>query len=78
MAALTRDEIVAALGPVDDIIVSDILASGASAEEFAQARAWLVNNEAPINAGDPLASGRIAEVMEILETLEPAADQPTI
>jgi hypothetical protein len=78
MAALTRDEIVAALGPVDDIIVSDILASGASAEEFAQARAWLVNDEAPINAGDPLASGRIAEVMEILETLEPAADEPTI
>jgi hypothetical protein len=78
MAALTREEIVAALGPVDDIIVSDILASGASAEEFAQARAWLVNDEAPINAGDPLASGRIAQLMEILETLEPAADEPTI
>ena len=78
MAALTREEILAALGPVEDIIVSDILASGASAEEFAQARAWLVNDEAPINAGDPLASGRIAQVMEILETLEPAADEPTI
>ena len=78
MAALTREEIVAALGPVDDIIVSDILTSGASAEEFAQARAWLVNDEAPINAGDPLASGRLAQVMEILETLEPAADEPTI
>lgn len=78
MAALTREEIVAALGPVDDIVVSDILASGASAAEFAQARAWLINDEAQINAGDPLASGRTAQVMEILETLEPAADEPTI
>jgi hypothetical protein len=78
MAALTREEIVAALGPVDDIVVSDILASGASAEEFAQARAWMVNDEAPINAGDPLASGRVAQLMGILENLEEEADQPTI
>jgi hypothetical protein len=77
MAVLTRDEIVTALGPVDDIVVSDILAIGASAEEFAQARAWLVNDEAPVNAGEPLASGRIAQVMEILEGLEEEADEPT-
>jgi hypothetical protein len=78
MAALTRDEIVAALGPVDDIVVSDILGSGASAEEFAQARAWMVNDEAPINAGDRLASGRVAQLMGILENLEEEADEPTI
>jgi hypothetical protein len=78
MAALTRTEIVSALGPVDDIVISDILASGASAEEFAQARAWLVNDEAPINAGDPLASGRIAHLMGILDSLEAEADEPTI
>lgn len=70
MAGLRRDEIVGALGPVDDIVVSDILATGASAEEFAQARTWLANDEAPINAGDPLASGRVARLMEILEALE--------
>ena len=70
MAGVTREEIVAALGPVDDIVVTDILATGATAEEFAQARLWLANDEAPINAGDPLASGRTARVMEILENLE--------
>jgi hypothetical protein len=78
MAALTRDDILAALGPVDDIVVSDILASGASVEEFAQARAWMVNDEVPINAGDPLASGRVAQLMGILENLEEEADEPTI
>jgi hypothetical protein len=70
VADLTRNDIVAALGPIDDIVVSEILATGASLEEFAQARAWLANDEAPINAGDPLASGRVARLMEILESLE--------
>ena len=78
MTTLTRTEVVAALGPVDDIVISEILASGASAEEFAQARAWMVNDEAPINAGEPLASGRIAQLMETLERLEEEADEPTI
>lgn len=70
MASLTREEILEALGPVEDIVVSDILATGASGEEFLQARSWLSNDEAPINAGEPLASGRVARLMEILETLE--------
>jgi hypothetical protein len=78
VAGLTRDEIVRALGPVDDILVSDILATGASAEEFAEARTWLANDEAPINAGQPLASGRVARLMEILEALEEDPyDEPT-
>lgn len=70
MADLTRTDIVAALGPIEDIVVSDILATGASLEELTQARAWLANDEAPINAGDPLASGRVARLMEIIESLE--------
>lgn len=74
MASLTREEILAALGPVDDILISDILATGASDREFLQARSWLANDEAPINAGEPLASGRVARLMEILETLEEDGD----
>ena len=70
MADLTRGEVLAALGPVDDILVSDILATGASDQEFLQARSWLANDEAPINAGEPLASGRVARLMAILGTLE--------
>ena len=78
MADLTRAEVIAALGPVDDIVVSDILATGASSEELVQARTWLTNDEAPINAGEPLASGRVARLMEILEDLEEDPDdRPT-
>ncbi len=77
MTALTRDEILSALGSVDDVLVSEILTTGASSEEFVQARSWLANDEAPINAGEPLASGRVARLMELLETLE-EDDGPTI
>jgi hypothetical protein len=58
------------LGPTDDILVSDILATGASAEEFDEARAWLANDEAPINEGEPLPSGRVGQLIELLEDLE--------
>ena len=70
MTALTHQDVKAALGSVDDKIVTDILATGASAEEFAQARAWYTNDEAPMNAGDPLAAGRVAQVMELMEAAE--------
>jgi hypothetical protein len=70
MTALTRDQIVSTLGDVEDVVVLEILATGATAEELGEARSWLANDEAPINAGDPLASGRVARLIGILETLE--------
>ena len=70
MTTLTRDEVVGALGSIDDNLVAEILATGASGEEFTRARAWLDNDEAPINAGDPLASGRVARLMELIEAAE--------
>lgn len=70
MTQLTHAEVVAALGPIDDILAAEILAVGASPEEFARARAWIANDEAPINAGEPLASGRVARLIDLLESLE--------
>jgi hypothetical protein len=48
VTTLTHDQIAAALGTTDDRLISDILATGATAEEFAKARSWLENDEAPI------------------------------
>jgi hypothetical protein len=70
MSKLTRDEVVAAVGSVDDHLVAEILATGASAEEFALACAWLANDEAPMNTGEPLASGRVARLIELLEAAD--------
>ncbi len=66
MAALTRDEIVAVLGPVDDILIADILRMDASAEELAMARGWAYCDEALANEGRPPPTGRVARIAEML------------
>jgi hypothetical protein len=71
---LTRDLIRKALGAVEDATVADILATGASAEELAQAQAWIANEEARLNAGSPLPSGRVARLVELLMTLDEAEE----
>ena len=67
---LTREEVATALGSVDDDLIAEILATGASSEEFAEARAWLANDEALMNAGAPLAKGRVSQLIEMLEAAD--------
>ena len=66
MTQLTRSDVVAALGQVDDVTVADIIATGASHPELAEALAWIANDEPLVNAGRSLASGRTARLVEIL------------
>jgi hypothetical protein len=70
MKPLTRDEVVAALGEVDDAVIAEVVGTGATAEELAEARAWGVNDEPLINTGKPLAAGRIGRLVEILRSIE--------
>lgn len=67
---LTRDDIRKALGNVEDATVTEVLSTGATAQELAQAQAWVSNNEALMNAGAPLPAGRLSRLVEILEALE--------
>ena len=76
MAPLTRDDVITALGQVDDIIVAEILGTGATAEELAEAQAWLSNNEPLMNSGRPLATGRVSRLIEILEDIDDEASGP--
>jgi hypothetical protein len=71
---LTRDDVRKALGNVDDDTVIEVLATGATAQELAQAQAWVANDEALINAGAPLLAGRLARLVGILEELEESDD----
>ena len=73
MTVLTHDEVTAVLGAADDRLVADILATGATTEEFARARLWLENDEAPINAGEALADSREARIIGLIEAAETAA-----
>jgi uncharacterized membrane protein YkvA (DUF1232 family) len=72
MPLLTRTEILAALGSVDDIVVAEIIVMGATAEELAQARAWATDDL--IVASKPLPSDRVGQLIQILEKVEDDAE----
>ena len=78
MATLTREDVVAVLGPVDDSLVAEILGTDASREELVEAYAWFTNDEALMNAGRPLASGRVGRLIDILEAAEEDEDEPSV
>jgi hypothetical protein len=56
------------------VTIAQIIGTGATAEELAEAQAWIVNDEPLMNAGKPLPSGRVGELVEILTELEPDED----
>ena len=74
MKRLTRDDITKAVGGVDDVTVAEIIGTGATADELAEAQAWIVNDDPLLNAGKPLASGRVRELIDILAELGPDED----
>jgi hypothetical protein len=71
MTRLTRDEIIKAVGQVDDVTIAEIIGTGGTAEELAEAQAWAVNDDPLLNAGRKLPTGRVRELIDILAELEP-------
>jgi hypothetical protein len=69
MTSLTRKDVVALIGDVDDTAIADIIAIGASAEELSEAHAWLANDEPLMNAGRPLPGGRVARLVDIMAAI---------
>jgi hypothetical protein len=70
MTRLNRDDLIKAVGGVDDVTIAEIIGTGASADELAEAQAWIVNDDPLLNAGKPLPSGRVRELIDILAELE--------
>ena len=52
-----------------------LIGTGASPEELAEAKAWLSNDEPLMNAGKPLAKGRVGDLVEILTELEDSEEE---
>lgn len=75
MKRLTRDDVVNAVGAVDDVTIAQIIGINATADELAEAQAWIVNDDPLLNAGKPLATGRVRELVDILAELEPDDDE---
>ena len=70
MTRISRDDVINAVGPVDDVTIAQIIGTGATKEELAEAKAWIANDEPLMNAGKPLAKGRVGELVDILTELE--------
>jgi hypothetical protein len=70
MRRITKDDAVRAIGRADDVTIAEIIATGATVDELAEAQAWIANDEPLLNAGRPLATGRVRELIEILAELE--------
>jgi hypothetical protein len=74
MQRVTHDDVTKAIGPIDDVAIAEIIGTGATVDELAEAQAWLANDEPLMNAGRPLATGRVRELVDILAELEQGED----
>jgi len=63
---MTCDDVIAILGPVDETLVAEVVATGAMQAELAEAFAWANNDEALISEGRPLPGGRTAALIDLL------------
>ena len=83
MTRITREDVTRAIGVADDVTIAQIIGTEATVEELAEAQAWLANDEPMMNAGRPLATGRVRQLVDILSELQaddedddgPAANQ---
>ena len=71
--AMTAHDITAIIGPADEQLLSEIMLTGATPEELAQAWAWVNSDDVLIDAGRALPGGRIAELIDLFEAID---DEP--
>lgn len=79
MATLTRQAVEDILGPVDNALVAEIAATGATPAELQEAHAWVMSDDALVNDFRPMPKGRVAELVEILYRQEgPAGEEDMV
>jgi hypothetical protein len=72
----TREDIIEGFGTLDDVTIAEILAMGTTPQEVSEAKAWLANDEALLNAGRPLAGGRVGRLVDLVATKDEDVGQP--
>ncbi|HVI29879.1 hypothetical protein [Hansschlegelia sp.] len=70
---MTREDVIGVIGPADDTLVAEIVATDATPQELAEAWAWLNADEALLNEGRPLPTARVAALAELLRPDEDEA-----
>jgi hypothetical protein len=67
MAELSPAEAVEILGPISDVVIAEIIATGISKAELVAAHDRVVKDRKDHDPGPPLEPGRFARVVDILE-----------
>jgi hypothetical protein len=75
MGPLTREDVESVVGPVDEVMIADVIATQATLAELSQAWAWVNSDEALIKEGRPPLSGRTAELVELLASQDEAEER---
>jgi hypothetical protein len=70
MRRLSRDDVIKTISGADDVTIAEIIGTGATIEELAEAQAWLANDEPMMNDLRPLAHGRVRELVDILSEFD--------
>jgi hypothetical protein len=65
--AMTREDVVSVLGPVDDLVIAEVIQSGASLEELREAWGWAFGDEALMGQGRPLPGTQVAALIDLIE-----------
>lgn len=75
MKRISREDVIKAISGADDVTIAEIIGTGATVDELAEAKAWLANDEPLINELRPLAQGRVRELVDILSELDENGDE---
>lgn len=75
MRRLSRDDVIKTVDRADDVTIAQIIGTGATVDELAEAQAWLANDEPMFNDLRPLAHGRVRELVDILSEIDEASDE---
>ncbi|WP_184376152.1 hypothetical protein [Rhizobium sp. BK619] len=71
---MTSEDVIAILGPVDETLIADVVATGANQAELAEAFAWTNSDEALMGERRPLPTGRTALLIDLLVSDEEELD----
>ncbi|MBB3394831.1 MULTISPECIES: hypothetical protein [unclassified Rhizobium] len=72
---MTSDHVIAVLGPADETLVAEVIATGATQAELAEAFAWASNDEALLGEGRHLPTGKVAALVDLLSADQEEQDK---
>jgi hypothetical protein len=78
MSDISRDDVIAKFGPLDDVVVAEIIGTGVTPEDMELARAWIARDAAATTARERPPPGPIGRVIDIVERVRAAHSHPIL